>query len=344
MMKKYMTFIVILGLVCNIVPLSANNFPGRDEEFNRLGQSTMSFLNIDVGARAVGMGGVFTCIEKDVSALFWNPAGTAKIRGGIVSINHTQWIADMKQYAFAGAYGDNNLGVFGFTFLMMDNGSIERTIPDPTSSRGFILDGTFNVAQWAAGIAYSRQLTNKFGIGLQVKYAFQNLGDAAILVTSQDSIGQNITNKESTIAFDFGTLYYFGFKDLRIGMSLRNFSRPVTYSYESFNLPVVFRIGVAMDILSLLPEMTDHKFQAGFEVVYPYDHGEKVQIGGEYFFKNLLALRLGYQTNTDVGAFSAGFGLTPGAFSGIDLLLDYAYSNADEAFGSIHRFSFGFRF
>ncbi|UCE07161.1 MAG: PorV/PorQ family protein [bacterium] len=304
----------------------------------------MAFLNIDVGARAVGMGGTFTCVDNDVSALFWNPAGISKIKGGVVKLNHTQWIADMKQYALAAAYGTKNIGTFGFTFIMMDNGSIERTIPDPLQSRGFSVEGTYNVGQWVAGLAYGRQITNKFSIGGQVKYAFQDLGDVVVAETAEDSVGHKVNNQKGTLAFDFGTLYYFGFKDLRIGMSIRNFSRPVKYSYESFNLPITFKVGLAMNMLSLIPAMTDHQIQIGIETVHPYDHKEKIQIGGEYQFKNLLAIRLGYRSNTDTGALSTGFGLTPAAFGGINLMVDYAYSDADDAFGAIHRFSFGFTF
>lgn len=344
MEKWIIILLIICAIPCLVVSLAAQDFPGRDVEFNKFAQSTMTFLNIDVGARAVSMGGAFTCMENDISALFWNPAGAAKIKGGAISLNHTQWIADMKQYALAAAYGTENLGTFGFTFLMMDNGSIEKTIPDPTQPRGFSLDGTFSVEQWAAGLAYGRQLTNKFSIGGQIKYAFQDLGDAVIAITAEDTVGSKVKNREGTIAFDFGTLYHFGFKDLRIGMSIRNFSRPVKYSYESFNLPITFKVGVAMNVLSLILKNTDHGLQICGETVHPYDHKEKIQLGAEYQFRNLLALRFGYRSNTDTGALAAGFGLTPAAFGGINFMIDYAFSDADEVFGSIHRLSFGFVF
>lgn len=335
----------MLILMCFRIPAVAQEFPGRDKEYNKLAQSTMAFLNIDIGARAIGMGGAFTCVDNDISALFWNPAGAARVKGGAISLNHTSWIADMKQYAIAMGYGTKYRGTFGFNLIMMDNGSIERTIPDPTQPRGFYIDGTYTVQQWAAGITYGRQITDKFSIGGQTKYVFQDLSDVKIAITADDTVGKVVENEAGAIAFDFGTLYYFGYKDLRIGMSIRNFSRPVEYSYESYNLPVIFRIGVAMDVLSLIPGLADaHKLQLCAETVHPYDHGERVQIGGEYLFMDLLALRGGYRTNTDVGALSAGFGLTPAAFGGINLMLDYAFTSSGDAFGSIHRFSFGFVF
>ena len=345
-MKKWMVLVVLFGLQILLLSegLLAQPFPGRDEEFKKLAQSTMTFLNIDIGARAVGMGGASTCMDNDISALFWNPAGAAKIKGGVLSLNHSQWIADMKQYGLAVAYGTVNNGTFGGTLLLMDNGSIERTIPDPTQPRGFFSDGTFTVSQWAAGLTYGRQLTDKFSVGGQVKYVFQDLGNTVIAITAEDTEGADVKNSKSTMAFDFGTLYYFGFKDLRIGMTLRNFGRPVKYSFESFNLPITFKIGLAMNILSLFPDWQDNGFQLSMDAVIPYDQSEKLHFGGEYLFKNLLAIRMGFRSNTDTGAFSAGFGLSPGAFKGINLMIDYAYSEVDDAFNAVHRFSFGFTF
>lgn len=338
--------LVVLALMCLLINeiASGQNFPGRDKEFHKLAQSTMTFLNIDVGARAVGMGGAFTTVKNDITALFWNPAGAAKIKGGILSLNQAQWIADMNQLALAAAYGTNNLGTYGFTLVIMDNGSIQRTIPDPSQSRGFILDGTFGVDQWAAGFAYARQLTDKFGIGGQVKYVSQDLGQATIAKSAEDIAGTTVENKKSTLAFDFGTLYYFGFKDLRIGMSIRNFSRPIKYSFESFNLPVTFKIGLAMNVLSLSDKTEGSGLQLSVETIKPFDQSEKILVGGEYLMNDLLALRAGYRSNSDLSSFSAGFGIKQAVLGDINLIIDYAYSEVDDAFSTVHRFSFGFTF
>jgi hypothetical protein len=345
-MRKWVIFLVIGTWMYFTTPLFAQIFPWQQEEFEKLAQSTMTFLNIGVGARPVGMGGAFTCMENDVASLFWNPAGIAKIQGGAMSLNHTQWIGDTKLYGLAVAYGLGTLGTFGITFMGMDNGSIERTIPDPNSPRGFYTDGTFTVSQWAGGIAYGRQLTDKFTVGAQVKYVYQDLGDADIVdwsseATAYDTL-ENVENQKGTVAFDFGTIYYTGFKDLRIGMTFRNFSQSVKYSFESFNLPVTFRVGLAMNVLSLVPGMKDQALQVCVEAVHPYDHGERMHVGCEYLFKNLFALRAGYRTNSDTGALSAGFGLTPSFRNGPNFRIDYAYSTSEDVFNTIQRISFGF--
>lgn len=345
-MKKLVYVLLIFGALKLFFsePLSAQLLSDPKQPYERFAQTTMKFLVIDVGARPVSMGGAFTSVENDVTSLFWNPVGVAKIKGGALSLHHTQWFADMKQVAFAAAFGTVNMGTFGFTFMSMDNGSIERTVHDPTSYRGFVQDGTFTVNQWVAGVGYARQITDKFSVGGQVKYAFQDLGDIVIAKSPSDTTGSKVTNQEGAVAFDFGTLYHFGFRDLRIGMNVRNFSRPVKYDVESFNLPLTLRVSLAMDVLGLFLKSQDHSFQVLSELVDAYDGHERIHFGGEYLFKNLLALRAGYRTNTDIGSLSLGFGLLPTLFPGINLRLDYAYSDAEEVFGFIQRLSIGFTF
>ncbi|UCH09912.1 MAG: PorV/PorQ family protein [Fidelibacterota bacterium] len=333
------------------------------EEFERLGQVSMAFLDIDVGARAVGMGSAFTCIDNDVNSLFWNPAGVASIQGGVISLSNCQWIADINQYAFAAALGTGRLGTFGISLLVMDNGEIENTIPNRPFSdhpedydshpEGYQLAGTYSVQQWAAGLAYARRITDKFSVGGQLKYCYEDFGEYDIVMPTYDDttgkwIGfetkEGVEDREGVIALDFGTLYYFGFKDLRIAMSLRNFSQGVTYAFETFNLPITYKVAIAMNLLSVFPRMENHNLQITCVTVSPHDGGERVHLGCEYTFRNLLALRGGYRANTDIGALSAGFGLTPSAFGGLNLHFDYAYSVAESIFGSLHRFSFGFAF
>ncbi|UCD38024.1 MAG: PorV/PorQ family protein [Fidelibacterota bacterium] len=352
---KHRTHIAIV-FVSLILVIPARAQYQEPEEFKRLGQSSMTFLDIDVGARIVGMGGAYTCMDHDVTAMFGNPAGIAGIDGGALCLNNTRWIADINQYALAAAFGTPSLGTFGLSFMMFDNGRIERTIPTKdleNHPEGFLVDGSYTVNQWVVGLAYARQITNKFSVGGQIKYCYEDLGPTDIVQpTFDDTTGffsgyetvEGADNIQGVFALDFGTIYYFGFKDLRIGMSLRNFSEAVTYSFESFNLPITYRIALAMNVLSLISDMENHNLQFTLATVSPYDGAERLQVGGEYTFADLISFRAGYKSNMDIGALSAGFGLSPKAFGTLNLRLDYAYSEADQSIGDIHRFSVGFSF
>lgn len=313
------------------------------DESDRLGQATMTFLMIDPVARSVGIGEASTCMDNDINAIFHNPSGIAKVHGGAVSFSYTQWLADMKQYAIVTGYGDQMWGTFVGSFIFMDNGEIPRTIPD-ASELGFHVEETFTVNQFAAGIGYGRQLTDKFSIGGQIKYIYQDLGPANIIDQTVNSIDTliNTQSKEGRFAMDFGTMYYIGFKDLRIAMSFSNFGTSVQYSYESFSLPQVFKFGLAMDILSLYKTLEKQSLQVYLNASNPNDYSERLNLGAEYSYYDLIFIRMGYRFNFDEGNVSFGFGLSPSAFN-MNLKLDYAYSDYGQVFGSVHRFSLYFQ-
>lgn len=46
-----------------------------------------SDLGMGVGARAMGMGGAFTAVADDASAVFWNPAGLAQLTDNLIFLS-----------------------------------------------------------------------------------------------------------------------------------------------------------------------------------------------------------------------------------------------------------------
>ncbi len=331
---------------CLVLTLSvASIFTASSQELKRVGQATMTFLSIDPVARSVGMGGASTGMDGDVNALFHNPAGIAKIGGGAITLNNTQWLVDIKQYSLALAYGWSGVGTFGASLLLMDNGDMPRTIPD-ASREGYHQEGTFSVSQYAVGFGYARQITERFAIGGHVKYVYQDLGPTDItrqVGSQQYDTLRNVRNDRGVIALDFGTIYYPGFGDLRIAMTFRNFSTKIRYAYDDFQLPVVLRVGAAMNVLGMVGGAEDHAFQLSVEVAHPNDYSDRVYLGGEYSFQNLVHLRGGYRVNFDEGELSAGIGISPSAMGG-NLRLDYAYTHYGETLGAVHRLSVGFTF
>jgi hypothetical protein len=333
------------NLRCAVLLVGVAVLTSYSQEFRRTGQSTMTFLSIDPVARSAGMGGASTSMDGDVNALFHNPAGMARMVGGAISLNNTQWLADTKQYSVAAGYAFEGVGTFGLSMMMMDNGDIPRTIPDG-SRQGFHQDGTFRVTQLALGLGYARQITDKFSIGGHVKYAYQDLGPTDItwqVGSQQYDTLRNVKNDRGVVAIDFGTVYYPGFKDFRVAMTFRNFSTKVRYAYDDSQLPVVLRMGVAMNVLGMVPGAEGHSLQVSVEVAHPNDYSDRVYFGGEYSFQDLFHVRGGYQLNVDEGELSAGLGISQSVMD-INLKLDYAYTRYGEAFGAVHRLSVGFCF
>ena len=68
---------------------------------NKTGTTSAKFLSIANGAKSIGLGGAFTSIANDASALYWNPSGIARMHSQNFVFNHTEWWADI-DYDFIG--------------------------------------------------------------------------------------------------------------------------------------------------------------------------------------------------------------------------------------------------
>ncbi|RPH91960.1 MAG: hypothetical protein EHM72_18130, partial [Calditrichaeota bacterium] len=49
------------------------------QNVTKVGTTAAGFLNIDVGARAIGMGGAYESVSDDAMSMYWNAAGIARI-------------------------------------------------------------------------------------------------------------------------------------------------------------------------------------------------------------------------------------------------------------------------
>lgn len=310
----------------------------QDEEPERqkLARTTMKFLNISADPRAAALGDAVTAFEHESTALFYNPAGMARQEHFLsVSAAQTQWFVDVK-YNFASLALrplDGRLGVFAFSFVSADYGDIEETIRS-NNEDGFLDLGTFSPAALSFGIGYARALSDRFSVGGHVKYVSQDLGSSVMRTT--DSGYERRGNKESVVAFDFGMLYHTGFRSLTFAAGARNFAREIEYAEESFELPLLLKIGVKMDMLDLFARGADaHSFVLALDTESPRDYREQIKVGGEYTFLNTFSLRAGYVFPTDVQGIHAGVGVDT-SVGGISLGADYAYSDYG-VFSDVHR-------
>lgn len=309
-------------------------------------QAGMSFLKIDVGARAAALAGTQAGITGDASAMFFNPAGLAFIEGFDAMTSVTSWLVDTKHYGVGAAYRMGNIGTFGFGMVWMDYGSFRRTVPydgddQALRNQGYLDLGEFHVNEYALGLSYARQITTQFYVGGQIKYATQNLGEVEIYDEFAES---NIMheNEVSNIVMDFGLIYYTGFRDLRLGASIRNFSNQADYLDQRFELPLTLDFGIAMDLFNLAASSPGEKNSSlvlAVDWLHPRDYSERLHVGLEYSMIDAFFVRGGYKFNYDEEGLSAGLGVKTG-LSSFRLSADYAYTAFGD-FGQVHRISFG---
>ena len=327
-MKKWMIILVaVLFSAVFLLPAYA--------QMKKTAQTGFQFLKIDMNPRMAAMGGAFNMVGDDATALFSNPAGIAWSDANVdFFAGQTIWIADIKYTSAGLLVNAGNWGTFGFSIVHCDYGDIEGTVVAP-NERGYDDTGMLDVGAYSLGVAYAKRITELFTVGGQVKHVSQHLGNNVL------NDGSRVNNRASGFAFDFGTIFYPGYKSFRFGMSIRNFADEFTYQRETFQLPLTFTIGVAMDVLDFLGDHTD-KFVVAVDAVHPRDYSERIHFGGEYSLKDMFFLRAGYKHNYDIEGFSAGVGFKTDYY-GMDVKLDYSFSSTD-IFTDVHRFSIGFAF
>src|SRR5689334_2999447 len=171
---------------------------------NRSGTVSEQFLKLGTSARAIGIGGAQVALAEGASSLGYNPAGIMTINDIGVGLTYTQWFAGI-QHSFFGLAkalpGFGSIGV-GLTLLTTDD-MVERTPQYPEGT-----GRTFRASDYAVTIAYARQVTEQFRVGLDGKIIQSYLynGEAGA----------------STFAFDVGTLYNIPLLHSHIGVSLTN--------------------------------------------------------------------------------------------------------------------------
>jgi len=318
----------------------------------KLAQTGFQYLTVHSDARVLAMGEAFTAVSGNSISIFYNPANIAFMEPFIdFSLSQNKWIADINHYSGSIAFRpwDGRYGVFAVSILSVDYGEFIGTIPvaDPTTGKDYTETGDFSPNAFSVGAAYSHALTDRFSFGIHVKYAYQDLGSSLIPSPDRDPTNPDDLStidksySEGVFAFDFGTAYRTGFKSLTFGMSVQNFAREVRYESEGFQLPLVFNIGISMDMMDLIaPDSKVHSFILAVDANHPRAAPEQLKIGGEYLFVNLIALRVGYNSSVDERDVSFGVGLKKDfGRRGGRVALDYAYTPFG-VFDNVQRFSF----
>ena len=314
-----------------------------------VGVCAATFLEIGVGARAAAMGGAYSAIANDPTALYWNPAGIAWVEGLQAEFMHSEWLAETN-YDFLGlvaAVPSINSSI-GVSIISLNYGeSPVRTVDRP--------EGTgeqYSARDLALAVSYALALTDRFSFGITGKY-----------------ISQRIWSEEgSTVAIDVGVLYQTALKGLRLGASMSNFGSdiqlkgrhltsiidpdprvanfdrvPVNYKVGAYPLPLLFRVGLAY-------EQNIGRFSRALfalDVNHPSNTTESINLGLEVGIGDMFYFRSGYENIFERDAIN---GLTIGG--GIDyyyqrgswgVRIDYAWSDWG-ILKKTQKFSVGFKF
>jgi hypothetical protein len=319
------------------------------QSVSKVGTTAADFLQIDVGPRAVAMGGAFVGAADDASSLYWNPAGLANMRGSELFTTHTEWLGDLSFDYLGVGINLGGAGVAGVSVTMLSvPDMIVRTV-DRQEGTG----ETFDAADLAVGLSYGRAVTDRFSIGATAKYIRQRIWHseatgAAIDIGTQFrtdfvgglTIGASMTNFGSDLKLDGRDLRTFVDPDPD---QLGNNNRiPVNYELDAFKLPLNFQFGVSTT--PLFSRM--HKLTLNADALHPNSNNESLNMGFEYIYFDRVFFRGGYRglfLDEAEGGLSGGIAVHQTLFQGGVAKLDYAF-RAGGRLGDIHVVAFGLTF
>ncbi len=307
-MNRVFIYVVIFAII-----FSLNAYAGT-------ARTAAQFLSIDGGTRAAGMGDAFSAVSGDVISAFWNPGGLATITEKQAVIAYSNMPAMFGEASEGMYYGVmafampvGNLGVFGTALQIQDQGTTTKTEADPRG--GPMIIGEEDIGMnWAWAICYADELSNGLLAGINAKLIRQVLLD------------------ESDIAYaaDFGIIYniplhlgisFMPNKPLNIGIALQNLGTAIQMkdANQSEPLPRNLKLGLAIKLL----ETPVHRFQVALDYtsfidklketeedkkeprfdpikagvgIYAFRPDNSQQsIGAEYWYANMLGIRVGYK-------------------------------------------------
>lgn len=217
----------------------------KDNDFNPV-NTGVTTLSITPDARGSGMGNLGAATDPDINSQFWNPSKYAfAYSSGGLAISYTPWLrkivndiflADITGYYKLGS-GDNQALSASFRYFSLGE----------VTMGGWAGEGnyqTINPYEFAFDLGYSRKLSEKFSMGVVLRYILSDLAyddaysgqsntaanafsvDLSGYYVSYPMVGRNecqfswgfdISNVGTKVSYDHGANYAFLPTNLRLG-------------------------------------------------------------------------------------------------------------------------------
>ena len=278
------------------------------------GAGSFDFLTLDLGPRQTAMGGAGVAVADDLMGSNQNPAALGRLWRQEVSFLHASWLQDVNYNYLGYAYPTQTRGTFAASLFSLDYGSIQGY------NEAGAQTGSLSAGDKMATASYGREIASHLWAGGSLKYIQENLNS----VSAQ------------TVGLDAGLLYAPPLDGLlagsSLGFSIKNLGPSAKFDQESSALPRTVTAGFAVrpffEGLTVAFDLSDSQAQPITE-----------KLGFEYWAKNVLAFRAGYDTSYGIGnGLGVGFGIKVK-----DVQVDYAFAALGDL-GSTNHVSLTFRF
>ena len=218
----------------------------KDAEFNPLTTGVTS-LSITPDARGASMGDLGAATEADANSQFWNPSkyAFAYSRAG-VSLSYTPWLRkivnDIYLANLAGYYkiGGSDNQAISASLRYFSLGEVQATDGDGA------MISTINPFEMAVDAGYSRKLSEKFAMGVTLRFIYSDLGYGSMMNTGESS---SATAFAADISGYYTTFPVIGRNECQwsLGFNLSNIGSKVNYNKgnDPAYLPANIKLGTA---------------------------------------------------------------------------------------------------
>ena len=334
--------------------------PGASSTNSRVATRGANFLEIGLGARAMGMAGAYTSLASGLSAMYWNLAGTADVQGVAGGVSYAQLYGSAGvDFLWGGALLPLAGGAVGIQVGQLSSGDMRRTTTayplggDPAVGNEFSFQATM------AELSYGRRLTDRLNVGLGLKYATEGIANAGVSFVGVDvglrfrtglygtTLGAALANVGSSGRYRGNLIEANTFDEFVPGLVR------VTYRTEDVEMPTIFRFSILTDLIGGAEALLSQNTTAGSlrlvgEFNQAIDTDLQGVLGAEYSWREIVFLRAGKrwmnETDTDFQGFERGLGFGGGIrlpFAGRHVQFDYAWNGSGELPNTNH---FGFEF
>lgn len=265
-----MSSLRILNIVCLTAVLLAAVFASvtAGDINSSAGTSAFPFLKINVSARAVSMGGAFTGLADDESALYYNPAGITSFEENRFILGYHNYIVDMQSGFVGYIHAFDTVKALGVYVSYLNYGDFIETDQLGNTT------GEFSGGDFMLALSFALKRGYHLAFGATAKFIYEKVQEFSA----------------TGMAVDIGGKYTADRNRYAVGLMVQNLGAQLSaLGEETDKLPLAFRLGGSFNPKGIPMTLAS-------DVILPLDNDLVFTVGTEYYALKPFYVRLGWNT------------------------------------------------
>ncbi len=289
-----------------------------------VGQAGGLFLQIAPDARSTAMGETGVAHARGAQVPAWNPGGLGYLEYNGLSGTYFKWLPyladDLYYLHFSYVRPVEGIGTFGVSVPYLSLGEQERVNAAGDSQ------GTFSSSDMAVSLSYGTLLNDRLGIGSNLKLIRSALSD------EDNGVG-------TSFALDIGVTARV-LPRLTLAGVVQNLGKDIKYVDPDQGDPLYRNLKIGAALMALEDESNSLLIAVDLNRMLLEDSGNVLNLGLEYWYQGMIALRTGYVHDPEGDVKTPTFG---GGLQWKMYRLDFSYTTSS-TLQDITKFTISARF